>query len=223
MDAVYRALHLNYYYRLGTQRVEALRDLTLEIERGGLYCLSGPSGSGKTTLLNLLGLISKVQEGELIYKDRHLEHLREAPKDRIRRFEIGFIFQVFNLFPVLSAQENVEYFVQRQGVGRKERRRRAQQALEDVGLWDYRARKPFELSGGQRQRVAIARALAKRPEVIIGDEPTANLDQKTGRAIMETLNELNDRYGVTFVLSSHDPMVQDACPRRIRLQDGSLV
>lgn len=223
MGTVYRALHLNYHYELGHQRVDALRDLTLEIEKGGLYCLSGPSGSGKTTLLNLLGLISRVQDGQLIYNDQHLENLRESHKDRIRRFEIGFIFQVFNLFPVLSAQENVEYFVQRQGVGLKERRRRAQQALEDVGLWECRSRRPLELSGGQRQRVAIARALAKQPEVIIGDEPTANLDQSTGRDIMKILNQLNARYGVTFVLSSHDPMVQESCPQRLRLQDGSLV
>lgn len=222
MTALYKAEGLEFRYSLGKQAVPALNGIDLEIRTGSVYCLTGPSGSGKTTLLNLLGLIEFVQKGSLAFEGREVAKLREREKNKIRRFRIGFIFQRFNLFPVLSADENVEYFLYRQGVPGPERRERVKEALSHVGLWAHRSKRPFEMSGGQRQRVAIARALAKKPEVIIGDEPTASLDQKTGREIMETLRELNGRYGVTLILASHDPMVHAYASNRVRLVDGRI-
>ena len=219
---LYEARGLVFAYRLGALRVPALRGVDLKLERGGFYCLAGPSGSGKTTLLNLLGLVEAPQEGTLRFEGHDVAAFGERDKNRIRRFRLGFIFQTFNLFPVLRADENVEYFLARQGLPRAERRTRLEQALRDVGLWEQRRQRPGELSGGQRQRVAIARALAKRPEVIIGDEPTASLDQETGRAIIDVLRGLNSRYGVTVIVSSHDPMVQALATQRIELRDGRI-
>jgi putative ABC transport system ATP-binding protein len=219
---LYEARGLAFAYRLGALGVPALRGVDLAVERGGFYCLAGPSGSGKTTLLNLLGLVEAPQEGTLRFDGRDVAALGEREKNRIRRFRLGFIFQTFNLFPVLRADENVEYFLARQGLPRAERRTRLEQALRDVGLWEQRRQRPGELSGGQRQRVAIARALAKRPVVIIGDEPTASLDQETGRAIIDVLLGLNSRYGVTVIVSSHDPMVQSLATRRVELRDGRI-
>ena len=220
---LYDARGIAFAYRLGTQRVPALRGLDVGIERGGFYCLAGPSGSGKTTLLNLLGLIETPQEGSLLLDGRDVKSLSERQRNRIRRFRLGFIFQSFNLFPVLRAEENVEYFLVRQRLARAERKARLERALRDVGLWEQRHHRPAELSGGQRQRVAIARALAKRPEVIIGDEPTASLDQGTGRAIIDILRGLNRGYGVTVIVASHDPMVQALATHRLDLRDGRIV
>ena len=222
MGVLYSARNVAFAYRLGTQKVKALAGIDLDIERGGFYCLAGPSGSGKTTLLNLLGLIEGVQEGSLVFDGTELAALSEARKNQIRRFRIGFVFQSFNLFPVLCADENVEYFLQRQGVPAAERRERVRRALTTVGLWEQRRQRPAQMSGGQRQRVAIARALAKGPEVIIGDEPTASLDQETGRGIIDTLAALCRDAGVTVILSSHDPMVLSRAGQVITLRDGRI-
>jgi ABC-type lipoprotein export system ATPase subunit len=223
MSVLYAGKGITFDYRLGTQTVPALAGVDLQLERGGFYCLAGPSGSGKTTLLNLLGMIENVQTGSLLLDGTDLAEIGEAEKNRIRRFRIGFIFQTFNLFPVLRAEENVEYFLHRQGVPSTERKQRVTDALNAVGLWEHRRKRPAEMSGGQRQRVAIARALAKKPDVIIGDEPTASLDQETGKGIIDTLTELSRNAGVTMILSSHDPMVLARAQHVITLRDGRIV
>ena len=223
MSTLYAGKGIAFDYRLGTQTVPALVDVDLQLERGGFYCLAGPSGSGKTTLLNLLGMIESIQTGSLLFDGTDLAAIGEAEKNRIRRFRLGFVFQTFNLFPVLRAEENVEYFLHRQGVPAAERKRRVNDALNAVGLSEHRRKRPAEMSGGQRQRVAIARALAKRPDVIIGDEPTASLDQETGKGIIDTLTALSRDSGVTMILSSHDPMVLTRAQHVITLRDGRIV
>ncbi len=223
MNVLYAGNGIVFNYRLGTQSVPALNGLDISLERGGFYCLAGPSGSGKTTLLNLLGLIENMQTGSLLFDGTDLSRLGEKDKNPIRRFHIGYIFQTFNLLPVLRADENVEYFLHRQGVPAQERRQRVADALNAVGLWEHRHKRPAEMSGGQRQRVGIARALAKKPDLIIGDEPTASLDQETGKGIIDTLVALNRSSGVTVILSSHDPMVQARSQHVIGLRDGQVV
>jgi ABC-type lipoprotein export system ATPase subunit len=220
---IFQVKDLRFDYSLGGQNVPALRGVSLSIDKKELVCLTGPSGSGKTTLLNLLGLIEPIQKGDIVFAGKSYQGISESEKNKIRRYQIGFIFQSFQLFPVLTAEENVEYFLARQGISKDERKKRVEEALRAVGLWEnHRAKKPLEMSGGQRQRVAVARAIAKRPEVIIADEPTASLDQKTGRELMELFTELNRNIGATFIVSSHDPMVREFLPRRIHLLDGQL-
>lgn len=221
-DPLYRIHDLCFSYDFGTLKTNALNGISLDIARGDFLCLSGPSGSGKTTLLNLLGLIEPVQAGDIQFNAASLKVLSEREKNQIRRYRIGFVFQAFQLFPVLRADENVEYFLTRQGISTAERKKKVQEALEAVGVWDQRNKKPSEMSGGQRQRVAIARAIAKQPEVIIADEPTANLDQANGRGVMEIFAKLNTERNITLILSSHDSMVQSFSRRQIRLVDGKI-
>jgi len=220
--SLYEVRSAGFSYKLGNLRVRALDGVELDIERGAFLCLSGPSGSGKTTLLNLLGLIEPVQDGSVAFAGTSVQQLSERERNRIRRYRIGFVFQTFQLFPVLRADENVEYFLTRQRLARDSRRERVRAALEAVGLWEHRRKRPSEMSGGQRQRVAVARALAKQPDVIIADEPTAHLDQATGRGVMEVLSRLNSERGVTLIMASHDPMVQGFARSRIRLVDGRI-
>jgi ABC-type lipoprotein export system ATPase subunit len=219
---LYEIRDLSFSYRLDGQAVEALSGVTCEIPHGAMLCLTGPSGSGKSTLLNILGLIEPVQKGEVRLDGKSFQSLNEYARNELRRARIGFVFQQFHLFPVLSAEENVEFFLVRAGIPAPERKERVRQALESVGLYEHRQKRPLAMSGGQRQRVAIARALAKRPEVIIADEPTASLDQKTGREILAILQELNSRQGVTVICSSHDPMVLSFAKSRIHLSDGKI-
>lgn len=221
-ERLYRIHELCFSYDFGTLKANALNGISLDIARGEFLCLSGPSGSGKTTLLNLLGLIEPVQAGDIQLNGASLKALSEREKNQIRRYRIGFVFQTFQLFPVLSATENVEYFLTRQGIAATERKKRVQEALESVGVWDQRNKKPSAMSGGQRQRVAIARALAKQPEVIIADEPTANLDQANGKGVMEIFARLNAERNITLILSSHDPMVHSFSRRQVRLADGKI-
>lgn len=219
---LYEVSRMSFSYRLGGHEIHALEDLSCQIRQGERICLSGPSGSGKSTLLNLLGLIEEVQGGSLKFMGQEVNALREREKNRLRKFELGFIFQSFHLFPVLSAEENVEYFLIKQGLSVGERKSRVREALESVLLWEHRKKKPLEMSGGQRQRVAIARAIAKNPQVILADEPTASLDQSTGREIMEFLTRLNEKTGTTLIISSHDAMIQEYCNRRLTLRDGRM-
>lgn len=219
---LYRIRDVGFCYEFGKLKAPALNGLSLDIEKGDFICLTGPSGSGKTTLLNLLGLIETVQEGDIRFNNDSLKVLTEAKKNRIRRYQIGFVFQTFQLFPVLTAAENVEYFLTRQGIPTAERKSRVKEALEAVGIFDQRDKKPAEMSGGQRQRVAVARAIAKRPQVIIADEPTANLDQATGRGVMEIFAKLNGEHRISLIISSHDPMVQAYSRHQIRLVDGKI-
>lgn len=222
-SALYSISDLHFSYTLGKTHVEALRGVSIAIERADMVCFVGPSGSGKTTLLNVLGMIEQVQLGEVLMDGQSLANLNEPEKNRLRKNKIGFIFQTFQLFPVLTAFENVEFFLARQKVPPGERKSRVEEALEAVGLWDFRHQKPLEMSGGQKQRVAIARAIAKNPQVILADEPTASLDQNTGREVMEILSRLNQKQRVTVILSSHDPMIQQFARTMVQLRDGRIV
>jgi putative ABC transport system ATP-binding protein len=222
MSFLYQVENVRFHYQLGGQTLEVLKGITFQVSQSDFLCIQGPSGSGKSTLLNLLGLIEPVQSGNIKFQNLCLNNLAEAKRNEIRKHDLGFIFQSFLLFPVLSAEENVEYFLHRQGLPAHERTQRTQEALTSVGLWEHRKKKPLEMSGGQRQRVAIARALAKRPKVIIADEPTASLDQKTGIEIMDLFSKANQNYGTTLILSSHDLMVHSFCKQTVNLRDGTL-
>jgi ABC-type lipoprotein export system ATPase subunit len=222
MKYLYEIINLSFSYLLGKQSVHAIRSLNLKIRKGALITISGPSGSGKSTLLNILGLIEPVQAGKVFFLGQEIGQMSETEKNQIRKFKIGFIFQQFHLIPVLTAEENVRYFLSRQGLSKEEIKQRVEESLKAVGLWEYRKQKPSQLSGGQKQRVAIARAIAKKPDVIIGDEPTASLDRKTGQEIMTLLQQLTKEQGCSILLTTHDPMVQTFADENIHLQDGEL-
>lgn len=210
-------------YTQGKISVVALDHVSLEIAAGDYCVLAGPSGSGKTTLLNLIGGLAAPTHGSIHVAGQALDGLRSSQLSQIRLRTIGFVFQAYNLIPVLSAYENAEYVLLLQGVAASERRERVMKLLKEVGLEGMENRRPAELSGGQQQRVAIARALAAGPELVLADEPTANLDSKTGNELCELMRALNETRGVTFVISSHDPMVIKQANRIIRLEDGRIV
>jgi putative ABC transport system ATP-binding protein len=211
-------------YRLGQSVIVALRDVELSIEEGAYIALAGPSGSGKSTLLNLIGCIDTPSRGRVLINGRDVGTRTEAERARVRGRMIGFIFQTFNLLPVLSAEENVEYPLLQFGeLSARERRQRVERYLDFVGMAKYARHRPNQLSGGQRQRVAIARALAVHPRVVLADEPTANLDHKTGRRILRLMRRINRQTGVTFIFSTHDPQVIDMADRRVDLEDGQIV
>ncbi len=219
--SLFVAQDLDFTYQLGRTLFPALRGLSVEIPAGKITALAGPSGSGKSTLLHLLGLIEPVQKGKLLYRGQDFRTLSEAQKNQLRRFDMGFVFQQFFLFDTLSAVENVEYFLKNQNLSKSERQGRSESALKQVGLGDHLNKKPNEMSGGQRQRVAVARALVKNPRVILADEPTASLDQKTGREVMELLHNLSVQ-GTSVVVASHDPMALSFANATIRIMDGKI-
>ncbi len=221
-DLIYQCTDLDFYYTLDQTKIHALTKLNLEIPRGDFICIQGPSGSGKSTFLSLLGLIEQVQSGTILFNGLDLSKLSEDQKNKLRRHDFSFVFQMFNLIPILTAYENVEYFLIKQKVAVNERKARVEEALQTVGLWEHRFKKPMQMSGGQRQRVAIARAVVKNPQVIIADEPTASLDQKTGHEIMDLFHKLNSERQVTMIVASHDPMVAERVKRRIILRDGTI-
>lgn len=223
IDILYSVKNLTFCYSIGSEQITALSNLSLEIPKASLTSFSGPSGSGKSTLLNLLGLIEPIQNGEIFFHNEPMSKMSNRRKNALRKFDIGFIFQQFHLIPVLTVEENVEYFLKRQGLQKKEIQARVGSALDLVGLLDQRKKKPGELSGGQKQRVAIARAIAKKPKVIIADEPTASLDQQTGRGIMETFLEMIEREQTAVILTTHDPMVHAFSQYHFHIQDGRLV
>lgn len=213
---------IEFRYESGAAARQVLDRVSLSIGAGEFVCVTGPSGSGKSTLLNILGLIEKPLSGLVSFNGKNIGVMSEKQLNELRRNDIGFIFQDFQLIEVLTVEENVEYFLYRQKVGKKERRAIVEESLRDTGLWPFRDRLPGELSGGQKQRVAIARALAKRPAVIIADEPTASLDVATGRHIMQILAELNRKHGVTIVVASHDAMVLEYVTRSVHVRDGKI-
>lgn len=210
-------------YLLGDQIVQALTDISVQIEKGVFAAISGPSGSGKTTLLNIIGCIDQPTLGRVIINGEDVTDWSSDKLADLRSHTIGFIFQTFNLLPVLSAAENVEYpLLYRKDVSREERQRRVKYFLEMVGLGKKMGHRPNQLSGGQRQRVAIARALAVQPAIVLADEPTANLDRATGTDILQLMKKLNRELGTTFIFSTHDQRVIDLADRLIRVEDGIL-
>jgi len=211
----------NYY--LGKTVVNALGGIDLEVEKGEFICIAGPSGSGKTTLLNLIGCLDKPTSGKVFLDGDDVERLNDNKLSRLRAERIGFIFQSFNLIPVLSAFENIEYPLLLKGVPRGSRKEKVLAMLEEVELADFTRHRPNQLSGGQRQRVAIARALVTDPEMVLADEPTANLDSKTGEAIVDLMRKINQEMKSTFIFSTHDSMVMKHAHRMIRLQDGRII
>jgi putative ABC transport system ATP-binding protein len=211
-------------YELGRTRVAALRGVTLQVERGEFLAVAGPSGSGKSTLLNLMGCLDRPTSGRVLIGEQDVAHLDDDALSDLRGRQIGFIFQTFNLIPVLSAEENVEFPLLFQGRpgGRAAGRARARRALAEVGLADVARHRPDELSGGQRQRVAVARALVTDPVIVLADEPTANLDSATGDAIISLMLDINRRDGTTFIFSTHDAKVMAHAHRVVHLADGLL-
>jgi putative ABC transport system ATP-binding protein len=201
----------------------ALRGVSLAIEAGEFTVLAGPSGSGKTTLLNLFGALDAPSSGVVAIDGADLASLTRAELAALRLAKLGFVFQAFNLIPVFSARENVEFVMELQGVPAAERRERALAMLTEVGLEGLGDKRPLEMSGGQQQRVAVARAIVSRPSVVLADEPTANLDSQTATRLIETMERLNHERRVTFVFSTHDPQVIARAHRVVRLRDGQIV
>ncbi|HTR98993.1 MAG TPA: ABC transporter ATP-binding protein [Bacteroidota bacterium] len=210
-------------YALGSVTVPALRNVTLSMDKGEFATICGPSGSGKTTLLNLLGFIDSPSSGKVYFEGAEIRYNGLSHLHRLRLEKIGFIFQTFNLIPVLSAYENVEYPLLLTKKSARERRTLVEKILREVKLWDWRNHKPNELSGGQRQRVAIARALVNNPGLVLADEPTANIDSATAAEILDLMRTLNEEDRVTFLFSTHDPTVVAYAKRIIRLHDGAIV
>ena len=209
-------------YRQGKIAVEALKTITLSIDKGDFVAVAGPSGSGKTTLLNLIGGLDRLDSGRIVVDGKSIEQMSASALARLRLYRVGFVFQAYNLIPVLSAEENVEFVMLLQGIPAPERRRRARAVLDEVGLGGKYRRRPAELSGGQQQRVAVARAIVSNPSIVLADEPTANLDSKTGNGLLEMMQRMNTEKNVTFIFSTHDKMVMDYARRIILLHDGCL-
>ena len=221
--AVVRVENVTKTYKLGKQEVQALTDVSMEVGEGRFVAIAGPSGSGKSTLLNMIGCIDTPTSGLIYVADEEVSKKTPDQLARLRLHTLGFVFQTFNLLPVLSTWENVEYpLLQRSDLSRGERADRVAHYLSVVGLAKYHNNRPNELSGGQRQRVAIARALAGTPKIVLADEPTANLDSKTGETILKLMKKLNEEEGTTFIFSTHDFRVMEMADRVISIADGQL-
>jgi len=210
-------------YKTGDTIVKALRGVTLEIDQGEFLSIAGPSGSGKTTLLNLVGCIDRADSGEIFIDGQAVSAKNKKELALFRRHKLGFVFQTFNLIPVLTAFENVSFSLSLLGFNEKEIREKTMAMLAEVGLEGIENRRPAKLSGGQQQRVAIARALVKEPSIVLADEPSANLDSKTGKAILKLMEDMNARHNTTFIFSTHDPMVMDYAHRLVQLHDGKII
>jgi len=222
MTAV-RCVDICKTYRQGDQDIKALDHLSIDIEKGDFVCLMSPSGGGKTTLLNAIGGLDIPDSGEVWVAEQRIDQMSKGQLADLRLANVGFVFQAYNLIPVLTAQENVEFVMQVQGVPAKERRSKSLAILEEVGLRDLEDRRPAEMSGGQQQRVAVARAIVSRPELVLADEPTANLDSRTSDELMELFTELNTNHSTTFVIATHDQRVQRYAKRLVRMRDGRIV
>jgi putative ABC transport system ATP-binding protein len=210
-------------YKTGTIETIALNDVSLQMETQEFTVLAGPSGSGKTTLLNLIGGLDQPTRGEVYFDGQPMHTLKQKELTQIRLNKIGFVFQAYNLIPVLTALENVEYIMLLQKRDPKERRAKALEILEEVGLKDYVHRRPTEMSGGQQQRVAVARAIVSEPKLILADEPTANLDSITANKLLDLMQHMNEKHGITFVFSTHDQKIIERAKRIVRLEDGKIV
>jgi putative ABC transport system ATP-binding protein len=214
--------NINKIYGENKISITALKNINLKIEKGEFTALVGPSGSGKTTLLNLIGGLDKPTSGEIIIDEKNISNLNKNELTELRLRNIGFVFQFYNLILVLTAFDNVEYVMLLQGISREERKEKAFQILKEVGLSGFENRRPNEMSGGQQQRVAVARAIVSEPKIILADEPTANLDSKTGASLLDLMKELNEKKKATFIFSTHDKMVMQRAKRLIHLKDGEI-
>ena len=209
-------------YQSGETTVHALRGVSLNIDQGEFLSIAGPSGSGKTTLLNLLGCIDKTDGGEISIGGKLVSDMNKKDLALFRRKNLGFVFQSFNLIPVLTAYENVAFALNLLSLKENEIKERTMNLLDEVGLTGMEDRRPSKLSGGQQQRVAIARALIKNPRIVLADEPTANLDSDTGKAVLDLMKTMNQKHNATFIFSTHDPMVMDFADRLVKLHDGQI-
>lgn len=218
-----RLENVSKIYKTGKVDFPALKEISFSIDKGEFLSIAGPSGSGKTTILNIIGCLDKPSDGTLFLNDADISSKKSNELANIRRYYIGFIFQTFNLIPILTAFENVEFpLILKGNMKQKDRELLVEEILTEVGLKDFMYRKPSEMSGGQQQRVAIARALIKQPKMILADEPTANLDSKNGKEILQLMLQMNKRTNTTFIFSTHDRMVMDFARRLILLKDGEI-
>lgn len=218
-----RCIDLCKTYYQGGQAIKALDHVNLEIEEGDFVCLSAPSGGGKTTLLNAIGGLDRPDGGEVWISEQRIDKLSKGELAQLRLHQVGFVFQAFNLIPVLTARENVEFVMQIQGVPADKRAKQSKAILEEVGLQGMEDRRPADMSGGQQQRVAVARAIVSRPALVLADEPTANLDSHNADDLMKLFVELNQRHNTTFVIATHDQRVMAYAIRLIRMLDGRIV
>ncbi|MBU0701222.1 ABC transporter ATP-binding protein [bacterium] len=221
--SIVSARQVSKEYKLGKTTVMAVQKVSLEVEKGEFVSICGPSGSGKTTFFNIIGCLDKPTQGTVQIMDQEVSALSDAQLSQLRNKNIGFIFQTFNLIPVLTAYENVEYPLWILGEGKKERRKMVLKMLEEVGLLDHKDHKPDELSGGQRQRVAVARALVTMPALVLADEPTANLDSETGTAVLELMRKMNEEFSTTFIFSTHDPQIMKYAQKIYHIRDGRII
>ncbi len=223
MEPVIDAKNVSKIYQLGKTEVNALNEVDLQVNAGDFMSIAGSSGSGKTTLLNLIGCLEKPSSGNISISGKDVSKMNSNQLADIRNHKIGFIFQNFNLIPVLTAYENIEFPLLLLDQSPKEREEKIMAVMKEVGIENRRNNKPEELSGGQRQRVAIARALVKKPEIILADEPTANLDSKTGQAIIQLMLKINQEKEATFVFSTHDKMIMEQATSLVKIHDGSIL
>jgi len=221
--AIVKTKDIKKTYWQGKVKVAALRGVDLKVDKAEFVALAGPSGSGKTTMLNIIGGLDIPDSGSVMVDNNEFAKMNQAGLASLRLHKIGFVFQAYNLIPVLSAIENVEYVMLLQGVPQTERHDRAKAILDDVGLEGKYDRRPAELSGGQQQRVAVARAIVSDPAIVLADEPTANLDSKTGEGLLLMMQKMNKEKNVTFIFSTHDSMVMDYARRLITIKDGLIV
>ena len=223
MNIVVSCKDLIKTYQQGLIEVHALADVDLDIERGDFVCLSGPSGSGKSTLLNMIGGLDLPTSGEISIDNERIDLMNKSELAEMRLHKIGFVFQAYNLIPVLTAQENVEMVMQMQGVKKSERHQLSREILNEVGLQGLESRTPAELSGGQQQRVAVARAIVAKPSLVLADEPTANLDSINAGKLLDIMRAMNQQHNTTFIISTHDPMIMERAKRLIKLHDGKIL
>ena len=220
--SIVECINVKKTYKQGKVEVAALRGVNLSIDKGGFVALAGPSGSGKTTILNMIGGLDSADSGRIVVAGNSYEKMTQSQMAELRLHSIGFIFQAYNLIPVLSALENVEYVMLLQGIPADERRKRAKAILDEVGLEGKYDRRPAELSGGQQQRVAVARAIVSDPIIVLADGPTANLDSKNGQGLLEIMKEMNSKKNVTFIFSTHEEMVMEYARRIVYIKDGMV-
>ena len=222
-DIVVSCVSLSRTYQDDLVAVHALRDLDFSISSGEFVSLSGPSGSGKSTLLNIVGGLDRPDSGNIVFDNISLNDLSESSLAELRLLKMGFVFQSYNLIPVLSARENVEFTMQLQGINADERIERARKALEILGILSLEDRRPSELSGGQQQRVAIARAIVTNPVLLLADEPSANLDSQTTQSLIQVFKDLNKSLGITILAATHDPLVMSYSDRQVQMRDGAII